>query len=325
MFHCGNKTGSQSIIMMCLLIFIFLTAGCTAKYPELSLEPQEEIDTVTAPTPHYHPQTPFSIGPEAPFIRLAVAPVVAPIQAREDFRGLLTYFPEQLGQPVDLVFRQTHAEINQLIRQDLVDIALVGSNSYLELEAGDDVELLAVPVINGHTYHHSLIIVPERSDFKTLEDLKGERFVFTDPLSFPGKLYTVKRLEELRETPGSFFSDHIYSYSHENSIIAVAEEWVTAASVCSMVYESLLEQNPELEDKIRILESSPPAGNPPLVVSSNIDSELKTKLKELFLTMHQSSRGIETLEGMRIDRFIPANEVDYDSLRSLLFGSAGDV
>jgi len=324
MFPYGYKAGSKSITIIGLIIIILLAAGCTANYPELSLEPSEEVDTVTAPTPHYHPQAPYSFGPEAPFIRLAIAPVVAPVQAREDYRELLTYFPEQLGQPIELVLRPTHAEINQLMRQGLVDIALAGSNSYLELESGGDVELLAVPVRNGQAYHHSYIIVPEGSDFKTLEDLKGERFVFTDPLSFPGKLYTVLRLEDLGETPDSFFSDHLYSYSHDNSIIAVAEEWVTAASVCSLVYEFLTEENPELEDKIRIIESSPPVGNPPLVVSSKIDSELKTKLKELFLTMHQSSRGTEALEEMRIEKFVSGSEVDYDVLRSMLSGSAGD-
>ncbi len=325
MFSYGIAAGSKSIIMMGLTLIILLAAGCTANYPELSIEPtEEEVDAVTAPTPHYYPQTPFSFGPEAPFIRLAVAPVIAPVQAREDFRGLLTYFPEQLGQPIDLVFRQTHAEINQLVRQDLVDIAMVGSNSYLELEAGGDVEILAVPVKNGQPYHHSLIIVPEESEHETLEDLRGERFVFTDPLSFPGKLYTVLRLEDLGEKPDSFFSDHLYSYNHDSSIIAVAEEWVTAASVCSLAYEFLTEQNPELEDKIRIIESSPPVGNPPLVVSNNVDSDLKAKLKELFLNMHQSSLGRETLEGMRIERFVPANEVDYDDLRSILSDSAGD-
>ncbi len=305
------------------LLLMALIGGCTERYPELNLKPPEDIDTVAAPTPQYHPQAPFSFGPEAPFVRFAIAPVVAPVQAREEYRGLLTYFPEQFGRPIEMVLRPTHAEINQLLRQNLVDIALVGSYSYLELEASGDVELLAVPKRNGRVHHNAHIIVPEESKIKTLEDLRGRRFVFTDSLSFPGKLYTVRKLEELGETPASFFSDYIFSYSHENSIIAVAEEWVDAASVCSLVYEHLVKENPELEDRIRIIESSPPVGNPPLVINSSAEEEFKRELEEFFLSMHEDSQGREALEEMRIEEFVPGVAVDYNRLRQMFINPVG--
>lgn len=318
-----TRNGKLLIIVLLLAVFL-VPGGCSNDYPELSLEPSEDVDSITAPTPQYHPQTPITFSPETPYIRLAIAPVTAPVQTREDYHKLQAHFLDQLGQPVELVLRSTHAEINQLLRQGLVDAAMVGSYSYVELESTGDIELLAVPLRGGQTHHHSYIIVPEESDFENLEDLHNEKFVFTDSLSFPGKLYLNYRLEEMGETPDSFFSDYIFSYSHDNSIIAVAEEWVSAASVCSLVFDHLIEENPELKDRVRVIEASPAVGNPPVVVKSGLDEELREKIEEFFLSMHLDSQGLEALEEMRVEQFVPGDEVDYVSVKEMTTTGEGN-
>ncbi len=314
------------IILVLITAFglLFSAAGCGNEYPEISLKAPDNMDTVTAPTPQYHPQSPITFSPEAPYLRMAIAPVVTPVQTQENYYKLQTYFLEILEQPVELVMRSTHAEINQLIRQGLVDTAMVGSYSYVELKRAGQAELLAVPKRGGQVNHHSYIIVPEDSGIESLEDLRDEKFVFTDSLSFPGKLYVEYRLQEIGETANTFFSDHIYSYSHDNSIIAVAEKWVGAASVCSLVYDHLVEENPELEEKLKIIDASPPVGNPPVVVRKNLDSELRQKLEEFFLNMHESSRGRDALEEMRIDRFVPGSEADYGPVEQMTTDGEGD-
>ncbi len=301
-----------------LLLLAGTVVGCEPAYPEISLKHPEDIEVVTAPTPQYRPNIPVSFGLEVPFVRMAIAPVVSLTMTRGNYRKLPAYLPEKLQQPVELVFRSTYAEINQLIIRKLVDVALIGNWSYVELSESGDVELLGIPQINGQTKHHSYIIVPAESNIYNLEDLKDEKFIFTDPLSFPGKLYVLYRLAQMGETPDSFFAEYIYSYSHDSSIIAVAERWVNAAAVDSLVYDNLVEINPELKKKIRIIDSSPPLSNPPLVISTKIQPELQQKLKDTFLSMHLNEEGQKALAEMGVERFVPGQDEDYDMIRNFI-------
>ena len=307
-------------IYIFFLIFFLLVAGglsgCQSSYPEISLEPAEDTEATTAPTPQYQPSPP-EYGDEETFLRLSIAPVTSPPQTRENYRKLLSYLPEQLDFPVELVLRTTHAEINQLLKTEHCDAALIGSWSYVEMEESGIIERLVVPEIKGERSRHSYIIVPADSEIENLEDLQNRDFVFTDPMCFSGKQYAVYLLQEMGKTPESFFSDYIYSYSHYNSIIAVAENWVTAAAVDSNVYQQLLEEDPALEDKVKIIDKSPPIGNPPVVINSQLPPELQEKIKETFLAMHEDEEGQKALKEMNIDRFVRGNSKDYDTLREI--------
>lgn len=291
--------------------------SCQSSHPEISLEPAEDTEATTAPTPQYQPSPP-EYNADEPFLRFSIAPVVSPPQTRENYRKLMSYLPEQLDRPVELVLRTTHAEINQLIKTEHCDAALVGSWSYVDMEGSADIERLVVPEIKGERKKHSYIIVSADSDIEDLEDMRNRKFVFTDPLSFSGKQYVVYLLKEMEETPETFFSEYIYSYSHYNSIISVAEDWVTAAAVDSSVYKQLLEDDPELEDQVKIIAQSPPVGNPPVVVSSQLQPELREKIKETFLSMHETEEGQKALEEMNVERFVEGSSEDYEAIREIM-------
>ena len=152
----------------------------------------------------------------------------------------MAYLSDKLEQPVELVLRSTYAEIDQLLKQSLADIAFVGSRSYIELEKSGEIELLAIPQIKGQNEHHSYIIVPDKSNVYSLEDLRGEKFLFTDPLSFPGKLYVLCRLSQMGKRPETFFSD-------TSTVIATTVHHRSygrcqGATVDSVVYNYLLEK-----------------------------------------------------------------------------------
>ncbi|MDW7728720.1 MAG: PhnD/SsuA/transferrin family substrate-binding protein [Bacillota bacterium] len=301
-----------------LLLLTGSIAGCQPVYPQISLKQPEDIDAVTVPTPHFRPNVPGSFSSDTPYIRIAIAPAVSLPATQQNYRKLAAYLPEKLDQHVELYFRSTYAEINQLIIQNLVNAAIVGGWSYVALLESEDIELLAVPQVNGKTYHYSYVIVSAESNYYKLKDLKNENFIFTDPLSLPGKLYVIYLLAMMGETPETFFSKHIHSYSNDSSIIAVAEQWVEGAAVDSLVYDYLVNGNPELENKIRIIETSPPLGNPPVIISTKTQPELKQKIKNLFYSMHRDAAGQNVLADMKIESFVPGQDEDYDIIRNIM-------
>ena len=92
-------------------------------------------------------------------------------------------------------------------------------------------------------------------------------FAFTDPDSNTGAMVPRFWLAELGETPESFFSKTIFTYSHDNSILAVAKGLVDAAAVDGHQWEYFERFSPAYTSKTRVIRKSQPFGSPPLVAS----------------------------------------------------------
>ena len=90
-------------------------------------------------------------------------------------------------------------------------------------------EALVVPEVNGIPLYYSYLIVRADAPFRSLADLRDRTFAFSDPLSNSGRLVPVYQLALMGETPESFFGRYIFTYAHDNSIKAVAENLVDAA------------------------------------------------------------------------------------------------
>jgi phosphonate transport system substrate-binding protein len=231
---------------------------------------------------------------------------------------LLEYLGQRLDQPVTLVQRQTYAEVNDLIRTGEVDLAFICTGAYVQGGPELGAELLAAPQVGGETVYYSYIIVPADSDIQNFADLRGRSFAFTDPLSNTGKLSTVHLLWQQDETPENYFAETIYTFSHDNSIRAVADGLVDGAAVDSLVYDYLIQREPDLSNQIRVVEKSIPYGIPPVVIPATADEAFKDKARQALLTMHLDATGKAILETLGIDRFVSGDVAAYDSVREML-------
>jgi phosphonate transport system substrate-binding protein len=171
-----------------------------------------------------------------PVLRVAVAAMVSPKETFVYYRQLLDYLAGNLGWQVELVQRKTYAEVSELIGKGQIDLAFVCSGPYAAGKDRYGFDLLATPEVAGSHFYRSYLIVNTDSAFQRLEDLRGRTFAFTDPDSHTGKLVPTHWLSEMREQPDTFFGKTIYTYSHDNSILAVARGLVDGAAVDSLVW-----------------------------------------------------------------------------------------
>ena len=204
-----------------------------------------------------------------------------------------------------------------LIRGGQVDIAFVCSLAYLEGRDVSSMELLVAPVVNGRTEYYSYLIVPYDRPNTSLENLRQKVFAFTDPISNSGHLAPTYQLALLGETPGGFFRRYIYTYSHDNSIVAVADKLVDGAAVDSLVYDQLAITNPELISKTKIIARWGPYGIPPVVVNPELDPKLKEQLRIFLLNLHNSDTGVRLLRGIGIEKFVIVEDDLYSSVREM--------
>lgn len=291
-----------------IFLFIVLISGCVDKTEKIDLSvvevPQKVIND--------------------PAVRVAIASVVSPKESYEYYEDMIQYISRKLGGSVKIVQRKSYQEINDLIKNNEIDFAFVCGGAYIDGNSEFGMKLLVVPVVYNNTTYNSYIIVQNESNYTDITDLRGKKFAFSDPLSNSGKLYPAYRLYLINETPDSFFGKNklgknnwFYTYSHDNSIIAVAEKLAEGAAVDSLVYEYMKETHPEIIAKTRIIDISPPFGIPPIVVSKEIDPFLEAKLRGIFLDMSNDDEGKRFLANVRIDRFTIINDSAYDSIREM--------
>ena len=252
-----------------------------------------------------------------PTLKVAVGAMVSPKETFVYYRQLLDYLAGKLGRQVELVQRKTYAEVSELIGKGRIDLAFICSGPYAVGRDKYGFELLATPEVHGSHFYHSYLIVNKNSPFNGIDDLKGRVFAFTDPDSHTGKLVPTYWLAERHERPETFFRKIIFTYSHDNSIVAVAKGLVDGAAVDGLVWEYYQRTNPALTSATRVIRKSEPYGMPPLVASGSVPPDLKERVRELILTMHEDPEGRQILQNLLIDRFIAPREEWYDSIRQL--------
>lgn len=289
---------------------IFLTllgsaAGCLGDRgaKKISLKDLEPIETMPAE--------------EGEPLRIAVSAMVSPEETFVYYKEILDYVSEKLDMPVELVQRETYAEINDLVKMEELDAAFVCTGAYVDGHDEFEMELLVAPVAYGEPVYYSYIIVPAESDVKSIENLRGKTFAFTDPLSNTGCLVPTYMLAVMNETPDTFFERYIFTNSHDKSIEGVATNLVDGAAVDSLIWDYMDATDPKYTSKTKVIGKSPPYGIPPIVVPKGLDPELKGQLQEVFLHIHEDEGGREVLDKVKIDRFVVVDDSTYDSVREM--------
>jgi phosphonate transport system substrate-binding protein len=258
-----------------------------------------------------------------PPLRVAVAAMISPKETFNLYRQILAYLGRKLDKDLEFVQRKTYGEIDELLQKSQIDLAFICSGPYVSGRERFGFESLAVPEVRGSHFYHSYLIVNKDSSFQRLEDLRGRTFAFTDPDSNTGRLVPTFWLAEMQEKPATFFSRIVYTYSHDNSIMAVARNLVDGATVDSLIWEFYQEKTPAFTAKTRIIKKSEPYGIPPLVASRDLPTPMKQRLREILFTMHQDPEGKKILAELMIDRFIPPQEAWYENLRRMHQSLAG--
>ncbi|MHC4608235.1 MAG: substrate-binding domain-containing protein [Planctomycetota bacterium] len=248
-------------------------------------------------------------------VRVAVAPIVSVERTLQYYTPLIDTLSGLLGREVVLIQRRSYAEVNEVLRARECDLAFVCTYPYVRVQRDFGAEAVAVPRIRGRNVYRAFVIVPADSGAETLLDLRGKRFASSDILSTAGWLFSAAWLVRNGEDPDRFFGRHVLTGSHDHSIDAVMRGYVDGASVQSLVYEKMMEEEPSIGEKTRIIMESRECGMPPAIVHPRMDPDLKERLRDALLRLHESEEGRAALEVLGYDRFEKPDERLYDAVR----------
>jgi phosphonate transport system substrate-binding protein len=251
------------------------------------------------------------------YLKVAVGSIISAQETVVYYHQLLEYIADKLGREIQLIQRKTYGEINELIGMGQIDLAFICSGPYAIDRKKSGFEALAMSRVRGSHLYQAYLIVNKDSPFHKLTDLRGKVFAFTDPESNTGKLVPTYWLSKMAAKPENFFGKTIYTYSHDNSIKAVAMSLVDGAAVNGQVWEYYNHSDPAFTAKTRIIRRSEPFGNPPVVASPHLSYQMKERIRSLLLSMHQDSQGKKILDELMIDGFIAPKNECYDPILAM--------
>lgn len=247
-------------------------------------------------------------------LKFGIASIVSPGESFSLYTDLNNYIAKRLGTKVEPVIKRDYDEMNRMILNSEVDFASVctGAMPYI---SSSGIKVIAVPEVNGKHTYKSLIITNKKYGIKTVDDLKGKLFAFTDRLSNTGTLYpTYMIINRFQQPPEKIFKKVFYTKSHDKSIYLVNKGVVQAAAVDSIIYNNIKGRHKEEVKNISILLSSPDMIAPPFVASSNLSNENFIKIRNILLNMDKDKDGKVILKNLGIDRFIKADLSDFESV-----------
>lgn len=251
-------------------------------------------------------------------LNVAIASMISPNESIAHYQALLEYIAAKIPRKINLIQRKTYAEVNGLLANGGIDLAFICSGPYAADRDRYHFEALAAPQVHQKAVYRAHLITGRESPVNRIEDLRGRTFAFSDPDSNSGCILPRFLLAQAGERPQSFFGKTIFTFSHDNSILAVSRALVDGAFVHEHIWEYYSAKNPDIVSKIRIVYTSEPYGNPPLVASAFMPDALKQRIRELLVRMHDDPHGAGILNELLIDRFIPLDEHLYDPIRRML-------
>jgi len=261
------------------------------------------------------PDQPNPVGKR---LRIAVAAMISPKETIVYYREMVDYLGKKLDWPVRLIQRKTYGEINELFQEGHLDLAYICTGPYATGKYVYGFEGVATPVVRGEPYYQSYLLVNRQNDYQSLPDLRGKTFAFTDPESNTGALVPSYWLSKIGAMPTSFFKKVIYTYSHDNSIMAVARNLVDGATVDGHKWEYYNKHNPIHTSQTRVIRKSAPLGSPPLVAAVHLPADLKSTIKSIMHSMHMDQEGKAILDKLMIDRFVDPRQEWYAPVRHMI-------
>jgi phosphonate transport system substrate-binding protein len=236
------------------------------------------------------------------------------------YQQIARYAGQHLGLPATLHIGQSLEEF----ACGQADVGFLCGLLYVRLmqREGCPVELLAAPVLLPERYadqpiYFSDVIVRRDSPYSSFEHLQGCAWVYNERTSHSGYHLVCYSLLE-RHKPSRYFGQTIRSGSHLTSLQMVLDGEADAAAIDSHVLDIVLQRNPELATRLRIIDMLGPSAMPPVVVAKRLPPALKVSLRAALISMHDDPVAAKSLNDGLIRHLVPVADGHYNDIRHML-------
>ena len=271
-----------------------------------------------------------------PELTFAVVPAENASGVTERWAPFIAYLSKELGVKVTLRIANDYAAVIEGQRSGNIQIASYGSASFARARlTGVKTDAFATDLnADGGTGYYSMFFVKASSPYKSIDQLKGKNLGLVDPNSTSGNNVPRFELDKMGIPDAeSYFSKVVFTGSHENAILALAQGTVDVAAnqwtsdddstLAQMLRKGMLKNadgSPMKKDDFRIIHKSAPIIGPSMYAySSDLPDDLKAAIAKAFIESPVKDKvAFDRLTDGQKKGFQPATNKDWDGTIDLI-------
>lgn len=235
---------------------------------------------------------------------------------------LAAYIAKATGYKVTARVLTSYAALTEGMTSGTVDVGWFGPTDYLVAHHQNGAEAVTKSVRNGSATYKAFIIVNKATGISSVDQLKGKKFAFGDPLSTSSNLFPRYLMKKKGINPDADVKG--VNISNQSQIaINVCQGVVDAGSIYddARTNKGVDTSCPGVMEKTAIIATSDPIPGDPQAIRHNLNPAQKQKLRDAFVklgaetdpTVKASLKGLYT-----IDSLVPATDSDYSGLLDII-------
>ena len=226
---------------------------------------------------------------------------------------LKDYLESTLGKEIELIVTTDYSSMIEAMRFGRIDLGYFGPLSYVMAKSKSDIEPFAAMVVDGKPTYRSIIIANADSGVESYADIKGKKMAYGDRASTSSHLIPkTVLLENAGLKAGDDYEAHFVG-SHDSVAVNVANGNAEAGGLSEVIFEHVMDRGLIDRDKVRVLGYSSEFPQYPWAMRSNLDPELKEKVRNSFLSIDDE----EILNNLKAEGFAAISDSDYDVIRRM--------
>ncbi|UFZ04242.1 phosphonate ABC transporter substrate-binding protein [Bradyrhizobium ontarionense] len=233
-----------------------------------------------------------------PEITFAVHPEENASGVTERYTPFVNYLSKELGVKVTLRIANDYAAVIEGQRAGNIHIGYYGPASFARARlTGVKTDAFVIDVnADGSKGYYSVFYVLAKSPYRKIEDLKGKNLGLVDPNSTSGNNMPRFSLNQKGIDADSYFSKVVFTGSHENAVLALAQGTVEVAAnwwktdddsnLARMITKNMVKSadgKTLTKDDFRIIAKSELIINSPFAYLSDLPEDMKAAIKKAFL------------------------------------------
>lgn len=315
-------------VLLCLsLLIVVIMTGCAATSSNPQPEPANTGAASEGAANSDQVEAAAEADPRADWPEELVYAVI-PTEDQEAItrrnEPMADYLTERLGIPVKIYSGTDYNANIEAMRNNHVHIAYYGPFAYVLAKERANAEAFAVHLSSpdAEPSYTSAFITLEGNGIETYEDLANKSFAWADPTSASGYLFPrahlINELGLTNDSIDSYFSNVVFSGSHESSVLSVLNGDVDAAAVSSGSGLRAMEKYADHRNgsKIFIFGETMDIPSAPYTYRADLPENLKEAIREAFYeALDEPSLEEFFIESKVLGGYVPVTDEHFEVIR----------
>ncbi len=253
-------------------------------------------------------------------IKMGWAPIATPDVLREEIKPIKAYLETELGRPVPMEVTESYEDLKEGLQSGRFDVGVVPPLLYTQTKKAEpNIELLSIRQADGAVSSDALLLTMMDSEVRTLADLEGETFCFTDRNSTTGNFLPRAFIRREGYAPADFIGDVVWSGNHLQALRDLIDGKCSAAATYSGSFLTAEKFGVPI-GRIRQLAITGHIPQDTVVVAPGTTQSLRRELREALLEFDPQKHSGQPKIGeiLQITGFSPGSDSAFDDLREVV-------